>query len=119
MRYDTDAVNDLYRSDHIYFSHLSLSMSSARSKNVRTSADFKRQPMDVVKQARKTKLPVLITMQGKPGVVVVDAAVYQERLKVANLARLLEEGERDVDAGRLEPADEVLKELSRAKKVSR
>jgi prevent-host-death family protein len=75
--------------------------------------------MEVVKQVRKTKQPVTITVQGKPGVVVVDAATYQRRIKAANLANLLEGGEQDVRAGRLRSADQVLKELGRAKKTSR
>ncbi|HTQ37896.1 MAG TPA: type II toxin-antitoxin system Phd/YefM family antitoxin [Pirellulales bacterium] len=94
-------------------------MSTARSKNVKTVAEFQRQPMEIVKQVRKTKQPVTITMQGKPGVVVVDAATYQQRIQAANLANLLEAGEQDVRAGRLRPADQVLKELGRAKKTSR
>jgi prevent-host-death family protein len=94
-------------------------MSTARAKNVKTAAEFQRQPMKVVKQVRKTKQPVTITVQGKPGVVVVDAATYEQRIRLANLARLLEEGEQDVRAGRLRSADQVLKDLSRAKKTSR
>jgi prevent-host-death family protein len=86
-------------------------MATASSKNVKTAIEFERQPMAVIKQARKTKQPVLITQRGKRGVVVVDAAVFEERVKVANLARLLEEGEQDVRSGRVQPAEEVLKEL--------
>ena len=75
--------------------------------------------MGIVKEARESKQPVVITVQGKPSVVVIDAAVYEKRLKLANLARLLDDGERDVRAGRLRSADQVLKELGRAKKISR
>ena len=60
--------------------------------------------MEIVKLARRSKKPVLITLQGKPGVVVLDAAVYENRLKTANLISLLEEGEQDIRAGRLCPA---------------
>jgi prevent-host-death family protein len=94
-------------------------MATAQSKNVKTAAEFARQPLEIMKLARRSKKPVLITLQGKPGVVVMDAAVYENRLKTANLVKLLEEGEQDIRSGRLRPAAQVLKDLARAKKVSR
>ena len=74
---------------------------------------------EIVDQIHQTGRPVVVTSKGKPDVVILDAAAYERRLKVANLAQLLMEGEADVRAGRTRPAKEFFKELNRGKKISR
>ena len=60
-----------------------------------------------------------VRVKGKPDLVLLDVATFERRLKVANLARLLAEGEADVREGRTRPADDFLSELRRDHKVSR
>ena len=81
--------------------------------------DLCTEPMAVIKKARKTGRPVLVTNRGKPDVVVMDAATFHRRLRVANLARLLASAEADVAAGRTRPIRDFLTELHRGKKASR
>ena len=73
----------------------------------------------VLAQVHRTGRPVVITVEGKPDVVIIDAAVYETRLKTVNFAKMVAEAEAEVRAGLARPAEEVLKEPRRAKKVSR
>jgi prevent-host-death family protein len=96
-----------------------LRMSISVTKDILTLAELEAQPLAVVKQARQTGRPVIVTAKGKANVVIMDAATFEKRLKVANLSRLLMEAEEDVRAGRTRPAREFFDELRRDKKISR
>jgi len=94
-------------------------MSSRSQKDVRTLADLQAQPLEVVKRARQTRRPVVIKNKGKEDVVVMDAAAFRRHVKLANLSRLLAEGEADIRAGRTRPVRQFFDELRREKKISR
>ena len=89
------------------------------TEDSRTLAVLKAEPLAVVKQVRKTGRPVIVTTKGKADVVIMDAAIFERRLKLANLARLLAEGEADVRAGRTMPVSQFFDKLRRDKKISR
>jgi prevent-host-death family protein len=89
------------------------------TEDIRTIAELQAEPLSLVKQVRKTGRPVIITSKGKADVIMMDAALFEKRLKLVNLARLLAEGEDDIRAGRTTPAREFFDELRREKKVSR
>jgi prevent-host-death family protein len=89
------------------------------AKSTRTLSDLKTQPLNVVKLARETGRPVVITNRGKADVVLMDAAAFEKQLKLANLSRLLAQAEQDVRAGRTVPAQEFFAERRRGKKASR
>jgi prevent-host-death family protein len=94
-------------------------MSRRSTKDIRTLAELQAQPLTVVKRARQTGRPVVITSKGKADVVVMDASSFERQLKLASLTRLLAEGEADIRAGRTKPASEFFDELRREKKISR
>ena len=54
------------------------------------------EPMAVVKKARDTGRPVVVTSRGKADVVIMDAATFKRRLRIANLSRLLAGAEASV-----------------------
>jgi prevent-host-death family protein len=89
------------------------------TEDIRTIAELQAEPLALLKQVRKTGRPVIITRNGKADVVIMDAASFEDRLKLVNLARLLAEGEADIAAGRTTPAREFFDELRREKKISR
>jgi prevent-host-death family protein len=89
------------------------------ASNIRTLSELKAEPLRLVKQARETGRPVVITNKGKADVVLMDAAAFEKQLKLANLSRLLAEGEQDLRAGRTLPAQEFFAERRRGKKTSR
>jgi len=86
------------------------------TEDFKTLAELKKQPEEVLRQVHKTGRPVVITVDGKPDVVILDAATCERKLRAANLARLLAEGEAAIRAGGTRPAEEVFEELLRADK---
>jgi len=93
-------------------------MSNRSTKNVKTAAEFEKRPRAILNQVRRTKRPVVVTVNGKPGAVLVDAEFYEQKLHAANLRRLLEEAEEAVRAGQTRDVDEFFDEFFRAKKIS-
>jgi prevent-host-death family protein len=89
------------------------------TNDIRTLAELAAEPLAVVKHARQSGRPVVITAKGKADVVILDARAFEKRLSAANLALLLAPAEADVREGRTRPATEFFAELRRAKKVSR
>jgi prevent-host-death family protein len=89
------------------------------TNDIRTLAELKAEPLAIVKHARQTGRPVVITAKGKADVVILDAEAFEKRLEAANLAMLLAPAEADVREGRTRPAREFFAEFERAKKVSR
>ena len=55
--------------------------------------------------------PMLITQNGEAKAVLQDVASYQETQETMALLKLLALGQRDVDAGRVRPVADVVKDL--------
>jgi prevent-host-death family protein len=86
------------------------------SKDTQPITNFRRQPSDFLKQLRKTKRPIVLTVKGKAAAVVQDAEAYQRLLDIAAAAdddEAVRQGLDDVDNGRTFPADEVFEEIRR------
>jgi prevent-host-death family protein len=83
------------------------------TEDIRSVSELKRDTKKIFRHVHETGRPVVVTVNGKPGVVLLDAAVYEKRLAEVNLARLLAEGEADIRAGRVRPAREVIKDIRR------
>ena len=94
-------------------------MSTSLTEDFKTAAELKSHSLEILQQIQSTGRPVVVTMEGKPAVVMIDAATYERKLKAVNPAYLIAEAEEDVRAGRTRPAEEFLKELTQGKKVSR
>ena len=62
-------------------------------KDIHSLTDFKRRTSELVAQLQQTKRPIVLTVNGRPAVIVQDAETYQ---------RLLEE----LETGRREPQKE-------------
>ncbi|MCC6366905.1 MAG: type II toxin-antitoxin system Phd/YefM family antitoxin [Bryobacterales bacterium] len=84
------------------------------SEDIHPLTDFKRNTADFVKQMKRTKRPVVLTVNGKAELVVQDAESYQEVLE--RLARLeaveaIRVGVKAANQGRVKPARKALEEL--------
>lgn len=78
-------------------------------------ASFTSNPRRFLEKLRQSGAPMLLTEEGVAGVVVQDAASYQQFLeKVDQLEAIaaVKEGMQDVAAGRTRPAREALTELA-------
>ena len=85
-------------------------------KDIQAMTTFRRNPGKFIKQLKKTKRPLVLTVNGKAQAVVQDATAYQRLLDVAAQADVLEgirQGLEDVKRGRMRPAREALEEFRR------
>jgi prevent-host-death family protein len=94
-------------------------MTVSITEDIKTVSDLKKHTKEIFKQLHRTGRPIVITVNGRPDVVVLDAEQFEKKLKVLNLAVLLSEAEADIRAGRVRPAGVALSELRNAGKVSR
>lgn len=87
---------------------------------IETLTNFKRDTTRFMKQLRRTKEPVVLTVNGKAELVVQDAASYHdlvERMERLETIAAVKEGLADVAAGRTRPAREALEELARKHRI--
>lgn len=89
------------------------------TEDVRTVSELKKNLRAVFHHVHKTGRPVVVTVNGKPDVVLMDAGLFDRSLSAFNLASLLARGEEDIRRGRTKRASVFLKELKRAAKVPR
>ena len=94
-------------------------MSISLTEDVKTVSELKKHIRSVFQQIHQTGRPVVVTVNGKPDVVLVDAELFERRLRSINLAALLGRGEEDIRRGRTKPARAFLEEFRRAKKIPR
>lgn len=93
-------------------------MPPSLTEDFKTLEELQGGATEILAQVHRTGRPVVITVNGKPDVVIVDAAAYEKRLSVDNVRALIAEGEADVRAGRTRPVEEFMAELIGGAKVS-
>ena len=92
------------------------------TKDIQSLTTFRRQSGDFMKQLKKTKRPVVLTMNGKAAAVVQDVGAYQRLLDVAASAdeeEAIRQGLDDVTHGRTRPAREFFEEFRRKHGIPR
>jgi prevent-host-death family protein len=92
------------------------------TKDIQSLTTFRRRSGDFMKQLKKSKRPVVLTVKGKAAAIVQDAEAYQRLLDIAANADA-EEGIRqgldDVVHGRTRPAKDVFDDIRRKHGISR
>ena len=84
------------------------------TKDIQSLTNFRRKSAQFLKQLKKSKRPVVLTVNGKAEAVVQDAESYQRLLNIAARADVYEairQGLDDIAHGRTRPAREVFDEL--------
>jgi prevent-host-death family protein len=84
------------------------------TKDIQSLTTFRRQSGDFMKQLKKSKRPVVLTVNGKAAAVVQDAAAYQRLLDLAAMAdeeEGIRQGLEDAKAGKTRPAREFFAEF--------
>jgi prevent-host-death family protein len=79
------------------------------TSDIQSLTTFRRRSGDFMKQLKKTKRPVVLTVKGKAAAIVQDAGAYQRLLDIAALADAEEgirQGLEDVKQGKIRPAKE-------------
>src|SRR5216684_7980306 len=91
-------------------------------KDIQAMTTFRRNPAKFLKHLKKTRKPLILTINGKAAAVVQDAEAYQRLLDIAAQADASEgirQGLEDVKKGRVRPAREALETLRRARAIPR
>jgi prevent-host-death family protein len=84
------------------------------TKDIQSLTNFRRKSAQFLKQLKKSKRPVVLTVNGKAEAVVQDAEAYQRLLDIAARADVYEairQGLDDIANGRTRPAEEVFAEF--------
>ena len=86
------------------------------TKDIQSLTNFRRNSAKFLKQIKKSKQPVVLTVNGKAQAIVQDAEEYQRLLDIAARADVYEalrQSDDDIAHGRMRPAREVFDELRR------
>jgi len=92
------------------------------NRDIQAMTTFRRNPGKFLKLLKKTKKPLVLTINGKAEAVVQDAEAYQRLLDIAAQASASEgirQGLEDVKKGRMRPAREVLDMFRRIRAIPR
>ena len=92
------------------------------TKDIQSLTTFRRQSGDFMKQLKKSKRPLVLTVNGRAAAVVQDAEAYQRLLDIAARADASEgirQGLEDARRGKLRPAREFFAEFEAAHGISR
>jgi prevent-host-death family protein len=84
------------------------------TKDIQALTTFRNNSAAFLQQLRKTKRPVILTVNGKAAAVVQDAEAYQRLLDIAARADAREgirQGLEDTKKGRVRPARDVFDEI--------
>jgi len=91
-------------------------------KDIQAMTTFRRNPGEFMKRLKKTKRPLILTVNGKAEAVVQDAEAYQRLLDIAAQADAgegIRQGLEDVKKGRVRPAREALEVFRRVHEIPR
>jgi PHD/YefM family antitoxin component YafN of YafNO toxin-antitoxin module len=86
------------------------------TKDIQSLTNFRRNSAKFLKQLKKSKRPVVLTINGKAEAIVQDAEAYQRLLDIAARADVYEalrQSDDDIAHGRMQPANEVFDEMRR------
>ena len=92
------------------------------TKDIQSLTTFRRRSGDFMKQLKKSKRPVVLTVKGKAAAIVQDAEAYQRLLDIAARADVNEAIRQRIDDiahGRTRPAREVFDEIRRQNGIPR
>ena len=84
------------------------------TQDIQSLTTFRRRSGEFMKQLRKSKRPVVLTVKGKAAAIVQDAEAYQRLLDIA--ARVdpeegIRQGLEDAKKGKIRPAEEFFDEF--------
>jgi len=92
------------------------------TRDIQSLTTFRRRSGDFLKQLKKSKRPVVLTVKGRAAAIVQDAEAYQRLLDIAAQADVEEgirQGLEDVARGRTRPARRAFDEIRREYDIPR
>jgi prevent-host-death family protein len=92
------------------------------TKDIQSLTTFRRRSGDFMKQLKKSRRPVVLTVKGRAAAVVQDAEAYQRLLDIAARADAEEgirQGLEDARTGKVRPAREFFEDFEAANGIPR
>ncbi len=92
------------------------------TKDIQPLTTFRNNSVKMMQRLKKTKRPIILTVNGKPEAVVQDAAAYQRLLDIAaeaDVNEAIRQGREDLCEGRTRPMNEVFEEMRRKHGIPR
>jgi prevent-host-death family protein len=77
-------------------------------KDIRSVTDLKRKTKEVLARAHATGRPVILTVHGRVGAVIMDAGAFERYFSAVNLAKLMGPAEKNVREGKMHPLRALL-----------
>lgn len=96
-------------------------MSMKLSRDIESLTRFKRETPKLLKQLKKTKEPMVLTVKGKASVVVQDVEAYEELMRMKDRMETIagiKKGLEEMKKGEGRPAEEVFSELFKEFNIS-
>ena len=87
------------------------------TEDIRSITDLKRKTTSILEQIRKTKRPVVLTVNGKAEAVLLDAKEYERITSAFSLLKLLIAAEEDISQKRFKEARAFFEEFKSDKKI--
>ena len=84
------------------------------TRDIQSLSVFKRDTAKFMRQLKKTKEPIVLTVNGKAAMVVLDAESYEDYLREKNEQEMIAAVNRGIDdmrAGRTKPAAQVFRQF--------
>lgn len=81
------------------------------STQIKSISYLKAHAADVVRELSEQRQPMVITQNGEAKVVIQDVKSYEETQETLALLKILALGNRQIEAGRAQPAGEVVARL--------
>lgn len=80
-------------------------------QSVKPISYVKAHAADIIRDVAETRTPIVITQNGEAKAVLQDIASYEETQESLALLKILALSQRDVEAGRVEPVEQVFADL--------
>ncbi len=92
------------------------------TKDIQPLTTFRNNSVKFMKRLKRTRRPIILTVNGKPEAVVQSAAEYQRLLDLAaeaDVNEAIRQGLEDAAHGRTRPVNEVFEEIRRKHAIPR
>jgi PHD/YefM family antitoxin component YafN of YafNO toxin-antitoxin module len=92
------------------------------SRDIQSLSVFKRDTSKFRRQLKKTKEPIVLTVNGKADMVVIDAVSYENYLREKDRLDMIasvNRGIQDMKEGRVTPAEKVFRDFEKKNNISR
>jgi len=92
-------------------------MTISITEDIMSVSDLKKNTNRIFQQIHNTGRPVIITVNGKPDIVMIDVDDFENKIKALNLSQLLAPAEKDIKEGRVRSARLFLREFRKNEKI--